>query len=359
MVQLYGRSWTREQLAAYVSGTQLCGAVRQVEYADGLGRGVRLAEFDTGTGFRFDVLLDRALDIGAASYQGIPLAFGSSTGIVHPAYYDKDGKQWLRSFGGGLMCSCGMTCVGGPTVDEGEPLGLHGRVSNLPASNTWVDDGWRGDEHELWARGKVRETAFFGENLLLTRRVSANVGESRLTIRDAVANEGNQRTPHMMLYHCNFGFPLLAEGTELIAPSRQVTPRDAVAAPGLATHNTCEAPIAGYQEQCFYHEMAADDAGYVTLMLVNRGLCEGAGLAAYVRYRQAELPRFIQWKQVGVGAYVTGLEPANCYVEGRDKDRARGILQFLEPGEQREYVVELGVVTGRESIDALASKIKA
>ena len=105
--------------------------------------------------------------------------------------------------------------------------------------------------------------------------------------------------------------------------------------------------------------MATDEAGYVTLMLVNRGLCDGAGLAAYVRYRQAELPRFIQWKQVGVGAYVTGLEPANCYVEGRDKDRARGILQYLEPGEQREYVVELGVVTGAAAIDALATKIKA
>jgi hypothetical protein len=78
----------------------------------------------------------------------------------------------------------------------------------------------------------------------------------------------------------------------------------------------------------------------------------------YVRYRLAELPRFIQWKMVGVGTYVTGLEPANCLVEGRDKDRARGILQFLEPGEQREYVVELGVVAGAAAIASMVKKIK-
>ena len=162
----------------------------------------------------------------------------------------------------------------------------------------------------------------------------------------------------MQLYHCNFGFPLLAEGTELIAPSKKVIPRDSVAAPGLDKHNTYEAPIDGYKEQCYYHDMAADEAGFVTLMIVNRALLDGQGLGVYVKYRQAELPRFIQWKQVGTGTYVTGLEPANCLVEGRDKDRARGILQFLEPGEQREYVVELGVVAGAEAIAALGKKIK-
>lgn len=358
MVQLYGRQWTREELSRYVGSSPQCGGVRAVEVADGMGRGVRIAEFDTGSGFRFDVMIDRAMDIGIASYQGIPLAWNSNNGPRHPAYYDRDGEQWLRNFLGGLMCTCGMTYVGAPCVDEGEALGLHGRVSNLPAGNVWVDSGWRGDELELWARGKVRESALYGENLLLTRRVSANLGENKLTIRDTVANEGFQRTPHMMLYHCNFGFPLLDRGTELVAPSSRVAPRDEVAAPDTATHHLYAGPTEGYREQCYYHDMATDAEGFVTALLVNRALLDGQGLGAYVRYRKAELPRFIQWKQVAVGTYVTGLEPANCYVEGRDVDRKRGILQYLEPGEQREYVVELGVVTGREAIDALAARIK-
>ena len=179
MVQLYGREWTRKELASYTGSATQVGGVRMVELADGMARGVRVAEFDTGTGFTFDVLLDRALDIGVASYQGIPLAWNSNSGVTHPAYYDKDGLEWLRGFGGGLVCTCGMTYVGAPCVDEGQALGLHGRVSNLPASNVWVDGGWRGDEYELWARGKVRETILFGEDLSLTRRVSANVGREQ------------------------------------------------------------------------------------------------------------------------------------------------------------------------------------
>ena len=45
------------------------------------------------------------------------------------------------------------------------------------------------------------------------------------------------------------------------------------------------------------------------------------------------------------------LEPANCLVEGRDKDRQRGLLQFLEPGESREYMLEIGVLDGNDAID--------
>ena len=92
--------------------------------------------------------------------------------------------------------------------------------------------------------------------------------------------------------------------------------------------------MAGYDEQVFYHDMQAGADGYVTVALVNRGYDGGRGLGVYVRYRQAELPRFTQWKMVGAGEYVTGLEPANCGVEGRAKDRAEGLLQFLAPGEE-------------------------
>jgi hypothetical protein len=357
MVDLYGRSWKHEELSPFVGSSAQLGGVRQVKLADGMGRDVRIAEFDTGSGLRFDVMIDRAMDIGLASYQGIPLAWQTNNGVRHPAYYDRDGEQWLRNFFGGLMCTCGLTYVGAPCVDDGQVLGLHGRVSNLPADNVWVDGGWRGDEYEMWARGKVRESTLYGENLLLTRRVSANLGENKLVIRDLVANEGYQRTPHMILYHCNFGFPLLAAGAELVAPSATVTPRDDVAAPDTDRHHLYAGPTEGYKEQCYYHDMRADEAGFVTAMLVNRTLLDGQGLGAYVRYRKAELPRFTQWKMIGVGTYVTGMEPANCHVEGRDKDRARGILQFLEPGEQREYVVELGVVTG-DALTALENKIK-
>jgi len=352
MARLFGKEWTKDELLRRAASVSQLDGVREVELRDGTGRGVRCAEFETGSGLAFTVLLDRGMDIGAASYKGAALAWQSATGPAHPAYYEKDGLSWLRTFHGGLLCTCGLTSAGAPCVDEGQPLGLHGRISHLPAANTWVDTGWRGDECELWARGRMREAVVFGENLTLTRRVWTHLGSATMHVRDIVANEGYQTTPHMMLYHCNFGFPLLDAGTELLAPSRAVKPRDEIAASGLPIHNTYEAPIDGYAEQCFYHDMLADESGYATALLVNRAYGGGQGLGVALRYRQAELPCFTQWKMVCAGTYVTGLEPANCFVEGRDKDRARGILQFLEPGETREYSLELTVLDGAEAIAA-------
>lgn len=354
MVTLYGRTFSRRELLARVGSLSQVGGVRQVVLQDGVARGVRAAQFETGAGLAFTVLLDRGLDIGAAKYKGASLAWESATGAAHPAYFEREGLGWLRTFHGGLVTGCGLTTAGAPSVDEGEALGLHGRLSHLPAEGAWVDGAWRGDEYEMWARGRMRQAVVFGEHVTLTRRISARLGEARLFIRDVVVNEGYQTTPHMLLYHCNFGFPLLDEGAELIAPSRKVAPRDEVAAPGLAGHARYEAPTAGYAEQCFYHEMAPDEQGYVTVVLANRAYDGGRGLGAYLRYRQDTLPCFTQWKMVGQGEYVTGLEPANCLVEGRDKDRERGILQFLEPGESRSYELEIGVLDGNAAIDALA-----
>ena len=52
----------------------------------------------------------------------------------------------------------------------------------------------------------------------------------------------------------------------------------------------------------------------------------------------------------GTREYVVGMEPANCKVEGRNKDRERGILQFLKPGESREYHLEIGVLTTLDEV---------
>lgn len=362
MVELYGRTWTRAELARHIGRTAQLGGVALAELADANERGVRVANVDTGAGLTYQVLLDRGMDIGLARYQGASLVWDSGTGAAHPAFFEPEGYGWLRTFHGGLVVTCGLTTAGAPSQDDGEALGLHGRISHTPAGNVWADGAWRGDEYEMWVRGKMRQAVVFGENLVLDRRIWSRLGENRLMIRDVVTNEGFQRTgqpdattPHMFLYHVNLGFPLLAEGTELIAPARSVRPRDDVAAPGLDVHNRYEAPIDGYREQCFYHDLVADAQGFVTVVLANRAFGGGRGLGVYLKWRQAELPFFTQWKMVCAGTYVTGLEPANCLVEGRDKERSRGTLQHLAPGESREYLVELGVLGSNEEIDALVA----
>ena len=49
---------------------------------EGVARGSRLLRVVNGGGLEFDVHPDRGLDIGAASFQGLSLAWLSSTGIA-------------------------------------------------------------------------------------------------------------------------------------------------------------------------------------------------------------------------------------------------------------------------------------
>lgn len=340
MVKLYGKTYTRQELARLTPDIEHLGGVRLVTLGDGKERDVRAAQVRTGSGLGFDVLLDRGMDIGQAEYGGKPFSWQSSTGVTHPAYYEAEGLTgFLRAFHGGLVVGCGPDNVGSPNTDQGEDLGLHGRLSNIPASHVSYGGEWQGDEYKLWVQGQMRHSIVFGANLLLTRRISTTLGGNRILIEDTLENQGLDSTPYQMLYHCNFGFPLLSPEAELLVNS-QVHPRDAEAKKGLASYNRFEPPQALYPEQVFYHQPKADDAGYGAATLANKAL----GLAVQVRFRLAELPNLIEWKMVQQGMYVLGLEPANCWVEGRATDRQNGVLRFLEPGAKAEFRLEIAVL---------------
>jgi len=359
VARLFGREYSKKDLLARVGDVSQIAGVRLCTLGDGVERGVRAAEFRTGSGLDFTVLVDRGLDISTASYKGRSLAWRSSTGDVTPAFFEEPGLGWLRSFYGGLVVTCGLTYAGAPNVDQGKPLGLHGRVSNLPASNVLADGAWDGDSYVMWVQGKVRETTVFGENLELSRKITARLGESKIWIHDTVTNLGYRETEHMILYHINLGFPIIDEGGKLVAPVLDYKPRDADAEIEKEKYGSFPAPTPGFRERVYYLEMAEDSDGNVSAALVNPGFRNGRGFGFYAKYPKRELPKFTEWKMTAEGTYVVGLEPANCWVEGRAKERERGALQFLKPGETREYHLELGVLTSAEEIARFEDTVKA
>jgi hypothetical protein len=154
----------------------------------------------------------------------------------------------------------------------------------------------------------------------------------------------------MLLYHVNPGWPLVDDGARLLLQARSSVPRDAEAAKGTAEACLFSAPQPGYREQVFFHDLAEDAEGFVAALLVNSRL----QLGLYVRYRRRELPRYIEWKMMGQGTYVVGMEPANAFVMGRAAERAAGTLQFLEPGEERHFLLQIGVLDGTSGIERFA-----
>ena len=345
MPQLFGKTYSRDNLHRRVGDMSQLAGIRSMTLNDGNESDVRALDVYTGSGLRFTVLPERGLDIADAEWNGASLAWHSSTGITHPAYYEPEGLGWLRGFYGGLLVTCGFMNVGVPNEDGGEQLGLHGRASNLPAKQVYYETEWQGDEYILRVSGKVRETRVFGENVLLTRTITTKLGSQTMAIKDVFENQGFAPTPLMVLYHINTGFPLLDEDSELLINS-EITPRDAEAQKGVAVAKRGAPPTPDFKEQVHQHRVTPEPDGWATATLVNRQFNGGQGLGLSVRYRPEELPYFWQWRMVGEGTYVMGLEPANCQVLGRAEGRRQGRLPILAPGEQKTHQLEIGVLTG-------------
>lgn len=369
MARLFGMEMSREEMLRRVGEVSQLGGVRLVELTEGPERGVRAIDFRTGGGLNFTVLPERGMDISWAEYKGVPLCWHSATGQVGPWFYEPEGLGWLRSFYGGLLVTCGLTYMGAPCEDpEAENpvsavpcvdmsrifLGLHGRASNIPARNVKADGEWQGEDFVMWAEGKVREAVVFGEVMELRRRIEARLGERRLFVKDFVENAGYVKAPLMLLYHINLGFPIVDHGSRLLAPVEGVEPRDEEAERGLQEFDRFSGPIPGFKEQVYFIEMRPDSEGFVRAALANEAL----GLGVYVKYRKEQLPKFIEWKMMGEGVYVVGIEPANSLVLGRAEARRRDELEVLEPGERREFKLEIGVLEGVEEIKEFEASVK-
>lgn len=360
MPGLWGREYRRADLLRRVGRLEQLAGVRLVTLDDGVERGVRVLEFRTGSGFAFDVVVDRAFDIGRCGLNGQPLSWLSGAGFSGPWYREAEGLGFFRTWGGGMLTTCGLDhtlFMAEDTAEQyhyppkpTETFGLHGRVSNRPARLSGYGERWEGDECVLWSEGEVLQAAVFGEQLLLRRRVEARVGESRLTIHDEVENVGHDRTPHMYLYHVNVGFPVVDEGSELLAPARSVAACGDYPAEG---YDRFHGPEAGYVERVFEHDLAADEDGSVPVAVVNRE----AGLGFYQVFRRDQFPHHFMWRMLGEGTYAVGLEPSTNRTAGRLDARERGELIELSAGEKRSYDIEIGALGDPDDIGEFAARI--
>jgi len=356
-MDLFGKSLTKDELRRRIGNMDQVAGLRVVERIDGPERPGRAALLHTGSGLELTVLLDRCLDISAASFRGRAMGWRSPTGDVAPQFYEPEGTRWLRSYFGGLLTTCGLRRVGPP--GPGSALtgdGLHGRIGNTPARDVQTSQQWEDNDYVLRVQGVMRETTVFGENLVLERTIETRLGDKRIRVYDAVTNEGFTEMPFMLLYHCNIGWPALDAGSRLLAPSEAVAPRDDTARAGIAHCLEMDSPGAGAAEQVFYHAMTPNDDGRVTVALVNDRFDEGEGFGVAVTYDHAALPRFTQWKMLGEQTYVVGLEPCTCTVEGKEADEEAGRLEVLTPGERRHFALEFTAITTQEERDALEAK---
>jgi len=367
-MRVYGQDLDRPKLARLSGDLSALGGVRSVVLDDGAERGIRVLEFRTGTGLAFDVLVDRAMDIGPAEHAGRCFGWRSATGFRHPGlheYRDEDGLSWLRSFSG-LFVTAGLDhSLFTANVDSTQyhyPFrtsvwnGLHGRIANIPARLLGYGEEWRSpDVCTLWAEGEVRQAAVFGEHLRLRRRVEADLGGNAIRLIDTVTNYGSDLTPHMFLYHINLGWPLVDEGARLVAPIARTRFATESVQQQRVSYQRFPSPRPGFIEQVYAHDLVAAEDGRLAAAVVNERLQFGMQL----EWSAKEFPHFFEWLHLREGAYAVGLEPSTHAIEGEAAARADGSMIWLGAGESRSYHTVFSVLDGAGPIAEAVQAIEA
>ena len=225
---------------------------------------------------------------------------------------------------------------------------VHGRIANRPAHQ--VELAVDTDKGVLTLRGVVEETRFHFTKLRMTTTVTLPLGGSTCHIHDEVENFSAGPAEMQMLYHVNFGLPLLDAGSQVVVPAKTVVPRNERAASGIKTWDSYAAPEPNWEEMVYFLDLHGDEEGRTRALLKNAHGTRGASLV----YNIKELPHFSLWKNTTAEAdgYVTGLEPGTNYPNPRSYEGKQGRVVKLGPGEKHSMSVSLEFHATAAEVDA-------
>lgn len=330
----------------------------------GLQEGVQVVEIDNGM-LRFAVLPTRGMGIWKADCGAMKLGWDSPVkDPVNPAFInleERGGLGWLKGFNEWFV-RCGINSMGAPGMDtvtdySGNayevPLTLHGKIANIPARTVSLEV----TTEAIILRGEVDETMMFGPSLRLSTEIRTELGSGSMSITDTVTNLGHNPQEHQMLYHINYGGTLLEDGSRLVAPFKQVAPRDPRSAEGIDAFAEYGAPQAGFVEQAYLYELAAKPGSRETLVMLRNAKGDQASV---LRYSVKDFPCFTQWKNTAAEAdgYVTGLEPATNYPNPRRFEREKGRVITLAGGESRTTTLTIEAVESTKAVSTIETEIR-
>jgi len=339
-------------------------SVKSYTLRGGLQEGVQVVEVNNGK-LTFAILPTRGMGIWKGQCGDISLGWDSPVkDPVNPAFInlqDRGGLGWLKGFNEWFV-RCGLNSMGAPGMDTvldysgnefDVPLTLHGNIANVPARAVSVEI----TDEAIIVKGEVDETMMFGPALRLNTVIRTEFRSGKMTIIDTVTNLGNNPQEHEMLYHINYGAPLLEKGSRMIAPFKQVAPRDSRSAAGIDTFDAYGAPQSGFVEQVYKYELAGKRGSRETMTMLRNGTGDKASL---LRFTLKDFPCFTLWKNTAgmADGYVTGLEPATSYPNSRRFEREKGRVITLAGGESRTTTLSIETLDTKKAIKAAEAEIK-
>lgn len=338
-------------------------SIRKYTLHGGKQEGVDIIEVDNGS-LKFTIVPTRGMGILKAELDGMQLGWNSPVKeVVHPQFInlqERAGLGWLDGFNEWIV-RCGIEFMGHPGKDNfitnvgnkaEMPLTLHGKIANIPASEVEILIDQE-PPHLIRIRGIVYERMFYGPKFKLWTEISTTLGSNSLRMDDKITNQGGFDQEFEILYHVNFGPPLLEEGAQFVGAIKEVFPFNAHAAKYINHYKIYEDPVLGFIEQVYCMHPYADDNKMTQIMIQNKA----ANRALSMTFSVDQLPIVNLWKNTSSleEGYVTGLEPGTSFPYNRRIERKFGRVPILKGGESRDFTIEFMGLINKDEV-AIANK---
>lgn len=323
---------------------QLAG-IRESRIIRGRGEGIEIAQFYNAAGLSFSVTPDRCMDIYDLSYKGVNFSFHSCNGLTSSLSFKTNAGEFAEQWPGGMLVTCGLDNVGGHCEDNAN-YPVHGRISNVPASNFGTETYWKGEKYILGASGEIHQTRMYTRHLSIRRRIETELNSREIKLHDVITNFNDHDEPLQLLYHFNFGYPILDENSLVKASMRKEFSLTDISADSVHMM----APIDGRPQELFLNTHLPKKA---TAMIYNPNL----KLGAYIRWDTENLPNFMEWKNMKSHDYVLAIEPCNTMNLNRLNAINENNIRVIPAYSNIETTLIIGIIDGNDEAEAISKKI--
>lgn len=291
--------------------------------------------------------------------------FGSRMGwdspvkeVVNPAFINlesRNGLGWLEGFNE-MMVRCGYEWTGHPVRADGQLYTLHGKAGNTPVSRVEVEVA-DAAPYEIRVRGLIKESTFKKADLQTLTELRYVPGSNSFSLHDVLTNHADYPHDYQIIYHSNFGTPILEDGARFLAPMAGVSPFNDYAKGGLKAWQTYAGPTKDFDEMVFNIQPLSDSNHQTLAAVVNKAGDKGASIA----FNTEQLPVLTMWKNTDTlkQGYVTGIEPGTSYAYPVTIEREQKRVKQLQPGASTQFDLTYTLLHERAQVAEVEKKIAA
>ncbi|WP_048698037.1 aldose 1-epimerase family protein [Erwinia piriflorinigrans] len=349
-------NWQVDSQQLKLSGERF--SIQQKVLHGGKQEGSKVLTLTSQNGLTIALSPSRGMDLLHVNGHGVRLGWDSPVQeVVNPAYMNlesRNGLGWLEGFNE-MMVRCGFEWTGHPVSKDGVLYTLHGKAGNTPASKVevTVDDS---APHEIRIRGLLKETTFKKAKLETWTELRYVPGSDSFTVHDVLTNQADYPHDYQIIYHSNFGTPILEKDARFIAPLKSVSPFNDYAKKGLDGWDRYGAPTQDFDEMVFNLTPKADSSGKTVAAVINSKGDKGAS----IEFDTRQLPRLTMWKNTDTlkQGYVTGIEPGTNYAYPVTIEKEQGRVKQLQPGQSTEFTLTYTLLKDAGAVQKVEQRVR-